>query len=60
MGDTFTGRSTVVLPCVSESLDENFTSTEENQVTVNQTFEDETGTRQKNLKWKLNKQLQCI
>ncbi len=46
MGDDFIGRSTVVLPCVSEPLDENLTSTEENQVTVNQTFEDETGTRQ--------------
>jgi hypothetical protein len=33
-------------PVFSESLDENFTSTEENQVTVNQTLEDETGTRQ--------------
>jgi hypothetical protein len=36
MGDDFIGRSTVVLPCVSESLDENLTSTEENQVTDNQ------------------------
>jgi hypothetical protein len=36
MGDDFIGRSTVVLPCVSEPLDENFTSPEENPVTDNQ------------------------